>query len=238
MKKIGTLLIALSILIGYVSMMCVGIFAPAPVVEVVSPIVEQEEAEPEPQSVVVVEGIVDPPIVIEEEVPEPAPFIPDPEPVEYPIALYVWNWLIDHDWSEEAAAGVLGNFMAETGSGYKQLSKSDEVLQSNLDINPSNISNHGLGLVQWIGGRRKNIQNKYGNAPTKEEQLQFMLDELLGTNGVRRQVSQTEYELIINAETPEKAAEYFAKYYERCHNSTYSQRKRFAKIAYNYFTQR
>jgi hypothetical protein len=62
-----------------------------------------------------------------------------------------------------------------------------------------------------------------------------MYYELTGSNGIRRQVTEQQYQLIINATTPEDAAYYFALYFERCGKGSYSARQFKAKQAYDYF---
>ena len=65
--------------------------------------------------------------------------------------------------------------------------------------------------------------------------MQFVYDELYGENGVRRQVTDSQLNKIINAETPEESAYAFACYYERCGEDYRSMRKGFARKAYEYF---
>ena len=125
-------------------------------------------------------------------------------------------------WSDEACAGIMGNLMVETG-GYTL----------NLDWDSNGDS--GYGLVQWIGSRRNSIKAKYGVYPTIKEQVQFIYDELYGTDGVPVQVSESQREAIIYAETPEGAAYAFASYYERCASEYRAMRKEYAREAYNYF---
>ena len=91
-------------------------------------------------------------------------------------------------------------------------------------------------MIQWIGGRRKEIKSIYGDTPSVEEQLQFMYDELHGTNGVTRQVSAKQLAAIMNAETPEECAYLFALYYERPNSQHIPHRKGLARTSYDYFT--
>ena len=145
---------------------------------------------------------------------------------EYPVATQVWQYMKNEfKWSDIVCAGIIGNMMAECGGCWT----SDLHWQSN--------SSHGLGMIQWIGGRRNSIIKKYGNNPTVEEQLLFMRDELYGTNGVRRQVSEEQFNMIMNAQTPEECAFAFATYYERCAEQYRAPRRGYAKRAYDYFTK-
>ena len=141
----------------------------------------------------------------------------------YPVATQAWKLMKSYGWSDIACAGIMGNLMAETGGGT-------------LKLNWERSSSSGLGLVQWIGGRRNSIVKRYGATPTIKQQIQFMHDELYGTNGVRRQVSKSQLNAILKAKTPEDAAYAFASYYERCATQYRNIRRTYARKAYNYFT--
>jgi hypothetical protein len=129
-------------------------------------------------------------------------------------------------WSEETCAGILGNMMAEIGGGTLNLN------------NWASDSSSGYGLIQWVGNRYSGIKTRYGNKPTVEQQLNYMRDELYGTNGVTQQVNTKELNIILNksgSETPERIAYIFACYYERCVSYARAPRKGYARIAYDYF---
>lgn len=143
---------------------------------------------------------------------------------EFPVATEAWIAMKNNGWSDIVCAGIMGNLMAETGGG---------TLRLDWDSNGEN----GYGLVQWIGGRRNAIENKYGTHPSVKEQVQFIHDELFGVNGVRRQVTKGQLNAIMNAETPEECAYAFACYYERCSENVRSIRRGFARKAYNYFVE-
>lgn len=144
---------------------------------------------------------------------------------EYPEATKIWRIMKEEfDWSDTVCAGIMGNMMAEVAGGtLHALNKWDTDKSS------------GYGLIQWIGGRKKDIKAKYGNQPSIEEQLYFMRDEMFGTNSVRKQITDTQLNAIMNASTPEKVAYNFARYFERCAGFSYNNRKNYARIAYNYF---
>lgn len=141
---------------------------------------------------------------------------------EYPVATEAWIAMKTNGWSDIVCAGIMGNLMAETGGGTLH-----------LDWDSNGKSGHGL--VQWIGSRRIAIKNKYGACPSVKEQVQFIHDELYGVNGVSRQVTDSQLNAIMNAETPEECAYAFACYYERCIANVRSMRKGFARKAYDYF---
>ena len=140
---------------------------------------------------------------------------------EYPIATQVWLYMkTNFGWNDAVCAGVMGNIMGEIGGGT-------------LDFSDWNY-NSPYGMFQWLGQRRTNIKQKYGEEPDIFEQLDFMYNELYGTNGVRKQVTDWQREKILNANTPEDAATYFCIYFERPGNSG-NVRRGYAREAYNYF---
>ena len=141
---------------------------------------------------------------------------------EYPVAEKIWNMMKSFGWSDTVCAGIMGNLMAEVGG-------------QTLNLNWQSNTGAELGICQWMSGRKSGIINRYGSSPSCEQQVKYMYDELLGTNGVRRQVTEEQYQLIVNSSTPEEAARMFAKYFERCAKYTYSVRERNAVNAYNYF---
>lgn len=143
------------------------------------------------------------------------------------VARNLWNYLRDLGYSEVVAAGIIGNFVAEVGDPSTK--------DSNFDLDWRSNTGNEIGLCQWMGTRKDAIISRYGNQPSCEEQIEFMYNELTGTNGVTRQVTEAQYQLIINASTPEDAAYYFALYFERCGSGSYHARQFKAKQAYNYF---
>ena len=62
-----------------------------------------------------------------------------------------------------------------------------------------------------------------------------MKDELYGTNGVTKQVTDWQLDKIMNASTPEECAFAFATYFERCSENHRAPRRGYAKTAYEYF---
>ena len=142
---------------------------------------------------------------------------------EYNTASEVWVCMKAQGWSDVVCAGIMGNLMAETGGSG--------TLHLDWDSNGGN----GYGLVQWTGGRRSTIKNRYGTYPSIQAQVQFIHDELYGVNGVRRQVTDSQFDAIMNAETPEECAYAFACYYERCAGFARGMRRGYARKAYEYF---
>ena len=143
---------------------------------------------------------------------------------EYPAATEAWLYMKNEfGWSDTVCAGIIGNLMAECGGCWTQ--------DLDWDINTS----HGMGMVQWIGGRRTQLIDLYGNNPSVKDQLNFMRDELYGLNGVTKQVTDSQLDKIMNAASPEDCAYYFACYYERCAEQHRYPRKGYARTAYEYF---
>ena len=182
---------------------------------------EPEQAEPEiinPDTDVIVEE----PIEIE---PEPQPTEPDvwaERYAEYPVATEIWLMMKDFGWSDIVCAGIMGNLMRETGG-------------DTLHLQPHAVSRSGFGLAQWTGERYTYLCSKYGPSPTVAEQMEFMKDELYGTDGVVKQVTESQGERIFESATPERCAVEFAIWFERPTYRDYSLRKANAETAYYYF---
>lgn len=216
MRKIVSLLIALSIICGYAAAPLMAeqsqpvTTQELVVVEVYSPQTEElleEEVIVEEVPIVVIEETIIEPIIIE----------------QYPEARQIWDTLTSWGWSAETAAGIIGNMMAEIGGGTLDLSR------WNSD------KGCGYGLCQWTAGRASGIKNRYGTYPNIDQQLQYMRDELLGENGVRSQVSEYERAQILQGQSPEQVAYAFASYFERCGVNYRARRQGYARIAYDYF---
>lgn len=143
---------------------------------------------------------------------------------EYPVATQAWLYMKNElCFSDIVCAGIMGNMMAECGGCWT----------SDLDWDVSSSS--GYGMIQWLGGRKQQLFSIYGDTPSVENQLNFVKDELYGTNGVTKQVTDSQLNEIINAETPEDCAYAFACYYERCGEGNRWVRRDYARRAYEYF---
>ena len=143
---------------------------------------------------------------------------------EYPVATQAWLYMKNElGFSDIVCAGIMGNMMAECGGCWT----------SDLDWDVSSSS--GFGMIQWLGGRKQQLFSIYGSNPSVENQLDFVKDELYGTNGVTKQVTDSQLDKIINAETPEDCAYAFACYYERCGEDHRWVRRDYARRAYEYF---
>ena len=143
---------------------------------------------------------------------------------EYPVATQVWLYMKNElGYNDIVCAGIMGNMMAECGGCWT----------SDLDWDVRSSS--GYGMIQWLGGRRTQLFSVYGENPTIEDQLNFMHDELYGTDGITWQVSQWQLDKIMNASTPEECAYAFACYFERCGEGHRAPRRGYARTAYEYF---
>ena len=143
---------------------------------------------------------------------------------EYPVATKVWLYMKNEfGWNDIVCAGIMGNMMAECGGCWTS------------DLDWSLNEPGGFGMIQWLGSRRKQLFSIYGKTPSIENQLNFMKDELYGTNGVSKQVSEKQLNKIMNAETPEECAFAFASYFERCSEKHRAPRRGYARTAYEYF---
>ena len=142
---------------------------------------------------------------------------------EYPYATYVWLYLVEElGYSNEVAAGIMGNMMAEVGGNTLEL-------QYWLY---SYGSGYYYGICQWSKDTYPGVRG---------EDLIFQCDFLaktieyeLNTFGYAYQ-SGYKYADFLELKSVEDAALMFAKCYERCAKSTYSVRQKNAVKAYDYF---
>ena len=116
------------------------------------------------------------------------------------------NDLVKQGFSKEAAAGIAGNMMAETG-GFKYYQEIAPV-----------AGRGGAGWLQWTGPRRRNFESWAGanglDPRTDTANMGFLKHEMAGGTGNHwtRGYSQAG----LNAQTsPSAAAKYFMEGYER-----------------------
>ena len=130
------------------------------------------------------------------------------EPIKqnvYDTASIIWKMLRGYGYSEQVCAGILGNIQQECGFNW----------------NANSVS--GIGLCQWGGSRRSSLINKYGNPPSLENQVKFMVEELQG------------YQQITNCQTVEEATDYFCYKFERPGIPVINKRRNYAEYWYNIF---
>jgi uncharacterized protein (TIGR02594 family) len=114
--------------------------------------------------------------------------------------------------THEQAAGLVGNFMAESGE--------------HLDPTAVNASEGAIGIAQWRRGRRTSLKNFAEQRHTTEidfqVQLEFVLHELNGTHArAKREITQ--------CTTVEKAAIAVREHYEIARTDHDSKRITFAQ---------
>ncbi len=113
---------------------------------------------------------------------------------------YVWEYLSKH-FTREQTAGIMGN------------------LRQEHNFNTSDVSG-GLGIAQWIGGRRTRLMAK-PNYDTLKVQLDFLMEEL-NTN------ESTAGNAIRGSVTVEQATVAFESRFERCGDCRTSTRLQYA----------
>lgn len=108
---------------------------------------------------------------------------------------YLLGKLKGAGYSDAQAAGVVGSLMQESG----------------LDPKAVNKTSGATGIAQWLGPRATDFKSKYGHSlkdSTLGEQTDFMIWELDHSE-------KRAGDIIKRAQTPEQAAEFHAKLYER-----------------------
>ena len=100
-----------------------------------------------------------------------------------------WNFLIANGFTRNQTAGIMGNLQQEHG------------------FQTSDVGG-GLGIAQWLGGRRSALMAR-PNYLDINVQLQFMLDELNGSNAHAGAAVRA-------SATIEQAVRAFQNLYERC----------------------
>lgn len=165
----------------------------------------------------------------------------EPGTEEEDIAWRIWCRLVNDGYSEEAAAGVLGNLSWESGMNPKQ-----------IEIGGGG----GHGLAQWTdtsdGSRRWTDLQRYANSEGKEWtdsslQINYLIAEIEGTNECyatsqkmtthRMSSGKSDYTIWETTNDPQEAAEAFMYWFERPGEATsgVSTRKKEAQRYYNMF---
>lgn len=104
---------------------------------------------------------------------------------------YAMNYFMNKGLSREAAAGLVGNLMRESG------------------LNPMALNKNGgaYGIAQWLGPRKKKLFETYGNNPSFEQQLDYVWNELNSTH-------KKGLEMLRASKTVDEAARNAFGYYE------------------------
>jgi hypothetical protein len=142
---------------------------------------------------------------------------------EYPVATQVWLYLTDTmGLSERAAAGIMGNLMAEVGG-------------QTLNLQPGlygHSTNSYYGICQWSASYYPSVQGK--NLDYQLEFLANTIEKEFSSYGNLYQSGFT-YEDFKQMNNEQDAALAFAKIYERCNSKHYNVRLNNAVEAYEYF---
>lgn len=124
-----------------------------------------------------------------------APKETEVKPVETSLAIpkdnetIIWEFLAGQGYTRNQVAGIMGNLQQEHNF------KTDDV--------PG-----GLGIAQWIGGRRSNLVAR-GNYLDINVQLQFLVDELNGPESRAKTA-------ILASDSVESSTMAFSSLFERC----------------------
>ena len=125
----------------------------------------------------------------------------------------IWNYLVGKGLSNQCAAGIMGNMQQE--SGFDPCVIQDHAVPDSMDVPPYCLNaadgHNAYGLCQWTGSRVRNLDKdaKEHNSHAGDIgiQLDFMMQE-----ANQRGVGGAFY----NAQTPEAAAQAWAKEFEGC----------------------
>lgn len=104
------------------------------------------------------------------------------------------KYLMEKQVPEHIAKGIVGNLIQESG----------------LKENATGDNGTSYGLAQWHKKRKDMLKQKYGDTPTWQNQLDFLLEELMSTETKAAQALQA-------TKTAEEAAEVFMNTFERPH---------------------
>lgn len=131
---------------------------------------------------------------------------------EYPVATTIWLYLKEQGFNDYVAAGILGNMMTEAGG-------------QTMYINVCATNGSYYGICQWGTG----FPGRYTDL---DGQLQLLMDTIENEFNWYGNMSYSDFCELENEQT---AALAFAKSYERCTSTSYTQRQYNATTAYNYF---
>lgn len=121
----------------------------------------------------------------------------------------VINFFTNKGLTENQARGILGNLLQE----------------SNGNPNAINKTSGAYGIAQWLGDRKKNLFYRYDNAPTLDQQLEYIWEEL-NLN------EKPALEKLLQTDTIAGATRVFANHYERAGKNEMNMNKRI-QLAYN-----
>jgi hypothetical protein len=143
---------------------------------------------------------------------------------EYYYATRLWLFLKEHGYSDEVCAGIMGNFMTETGG-------------DTLKLRPHIYDSTGYyyGMAMWCTYYYHTCAGM-----TFEEQCQYLVDtmQMEFDKFGHMYCEGFDYEDFIGMTSPKEIALAFAKVYERRDPVSHVRRQRNAVVALDYFTQK
>lgn len=120
----------------------------------------------------------------------------------------VWNYLKDQGYSDEQAAGIMGNLAWESGDKTFEKATNSEELSGG----------GGYGLAQWTGARRTEINEAAKKQGVSVTDLKFQLDYLnyeINTRTEKGSSTVTEAEGLKKLQSVDDATKYFMDNFER-----------------------
>ena len=111
--------------------------------------------------------------------------------------------------TENQSRGILGNLLQESNGNHEIV----------------NSKSGAFGLAQWLGSRKKKLIEKYGKNPTKQQQLEFIWEELNTTE-------KNTLQKLLATNTISDATRVFANSFERAGKSEMNMNQR---IRYAYY---
>jgi hypothetical protein len=123
-------------------------------------------------------------------------------------AEYIWNWLTSQGFSNQAAAGIMGNMQQECS--FNPHAYQDGPDQPEAPT-PKADGSAGYGLCQWTGSRTKRLieyaRSKGKSSGDLDTQLEYMMIEARESGVI---------DAMNAAQSPEEAATIWGKDFERC----------------------
>lgn len=136
----------------------------------------------------------------------------------------IWNFFSEKGFKPSAIAGIMGNLQQESG----------------LDPTAKNSSSGAFGVGQWLGGRKKNLQDyakKNGlDVNSLDTQLQFMWKEMNGGESTFKSILNRNGGMdALKGANVSNATELFEKAFERSGGSAMPKRQKYAQDFYDKF---
>jgi archaellum component FlaC len=136
----------------------------------------------------------------------------------------IWNFFSEKGFSDTAISGIMGNLQQESG----------------LDPTAVNPTSGAFGVGQWLGGRKKNLENyakeSGGDVNSLETQLNFLWKELNGGDSTTASILNKNGGIdALKGASTSKATELFEKAFERSGGDAMGKRHDYAQDFYNQY---